>query len=62
VVVTHSSDEGFAQYWGLGTCRRVTAVDNGLGLQNQEQGVGVWVCSEIGTPWSSNWARIRHLN
>ena len=62
VVVTHSSDEGFAQYWGLGACRRVTVVDNGLGLQNGEQGVGVWVCPEIGVPWSSNWARIRHLN
>ena len=62
VVVTHSSDEGFAQYWGLGACRRVTEVDNGLGLQNQEQGVGVWVCSEIGIPWSINWALIKHLN
>jgi hypothetical protein len=62
VVVTHATSADFAAYWGLGTCRRVARVDNGLGLDNQEQGVGVWVCPALGVPWSQSWARIRHLD
>ncbi len=62
IVVTHATNEDFAHYWGLGSCQRVANVDNGLGLDNQEQGVGVWVCPQVTTPWSESWPGIRHLD
>ena len=62
VVVTHATNADFGRYWGLGACSRVATVDNGLGLANQEQGVGVWVCPDVSTPWSRDWTRIRHLD
>lgn len=62
VVVTHATNADFGTYWGLGSCRRAATVDNGLGLANQEQGVGVWVCPELARPWSADWPAIRHLD
>ena len=62
IVVTHATTDTFGYYWGLGTCRQVASADNGLGLANQEQGVGVWSCPDVATPWSQSWAWIRHLN
>jgi hypothetical protein len=62
IVVTHATTADFGRYWGLGTCGLVANVDNGLGLENQEQGVGVWVCPDVSAPWSRTWERIRHLD
>ncbi len=62
VVVTHATNEDFARSWALGTCSLVTRVDNGLGLDNQEQGVGVWACPNRTTPWSVGWELVRHLD
>lgn len=62
IVVTHAGTADFGRYWGLGACSLVANVDNGLGLDNQEQGVGVWVCPEVGDPWSRSWPTIGHLD
>jgi hypothetical protein len=62
IVVTHARGSSFASYWGLGQCTLVASVDNGIDLDNQEQGVGVWVCPSLGEPWSATWPRIRHLD
>jgi 4-amino-4-deoxy-L-arabinose transferase-like glycosyltransferase len=62
IVVTHATTADFGTYWGLGACTRVAAVDNGLGLDNQEQGVGVWLCPRVSKPWLVAWPSIRHLD
>jgi Dolichyl-phosphate-mannose-protein mannosyltransferase len=62
IVVTHATNADFGSYWGLGACERVASVDNGVGLANQEQGVGVWVCPQVAEPWDVAWPGIRHLN
>ena len=62
IVVTHATNADFGTYWGLGSCQRVETVDNNLGLSNQEQGVGIWVCPDVTTPWSEAWPGIRHLD
>jgi 4-amino-4-deoxy-L-arabinose transferase-like glycosyltransferase len=62
IVITHAPSSAFASYWGLGTCTLEARVDNGLELDNQEQGVGVWVCPQVDGPWTSLWPRIRHLD
>ncbi len=62
IVVTHASTAVFGIYWDLGDCERATAVDNEVGLANQEQGVGVWVCPQIAEPWQVAWPGIRHLD
>lgn len=47
---------------GLGDCVRRATVDNGVGLDNEEQGVGVWACPAMERPWSEVWAAFRHLD
>ncbi|MGY1639986.1 glycosyltransferase family 39 protein [Geodermatophilus sp. SYSU D00703] len=36
-------------------------VDNGVGLDNDEQGVPVWVAEERQVPWSQIWPQLRRL-
>ncbi len=37
-------------------------IDDGLGLNNQEQGVPVWFCAATSRPWSTMWTSLRHYN
>jgi hypothetical protein len=37
-------------------------VNDGLGLNNQEQGVPVWFCATTSRPWSMMWTSLRHYN
>ncbi len=46
----------------FGRCRLHALVDNGIGLQNEEQGAGVWVCRGRTRPWADLWPRLRHLS
>jgi hypothetical protein len=46
----------------FGACTRAVTIDNGVGLDNQEQGVGVWTCPAVAEPWSSSWDGLRHLD
>ena len=46
----------------FGSCERKATLDNGLGLDTEEQGVPVWVCGQPARPWSETWDDVRHLN
>jgi hypothetical protein len=37
-------------------------VDNGVGLDNEEQGGPIWVCRGMRVPWSRAWPGLRHLD
>jgi len=37
-------------------------VDDGVGVNNQEQGVPVWFCAAERRPWSEMWRSLRHFN
>ncbi|SDS32868.1 ArnT family glycosyltransferase [Microlunatus soli] len=45
----------------FGSVRRVTRVDNRLGIDNDEQGAVVWVCTGRRLPWQVIWPEISHL-
>jgi hypothetical protein len=46
----------------FGDCRQHGRVDNGIDLDNQEQGAGVWVCRGRTRPWQELWPNLRHLS
>lgn len=50
-----------AQEW-FDSCRTVGELDNGVGVDNEEQGMPILVCSGPIEPWSELWARFRHLD
>ncbi len=54
---------GFGGQFGPGAfftgCRVAATVDNGVGLDNQEQGRPVQVC-RTAAPWSAIWPQLRH--
>ena len=37
-------------------------IDNGLGLNNDEQGRSVWICSSERRSWSALWSSLRHYD
>ena len=43
-------------------CRVRARIDDGVGLNNQEQGDPVWVCSGVREPWSRLWPSLRHYD
>ena len=43
-------------------CRTVAHINNGLGINNQEQGQAISVCSGLRAPWTTIWPRLRHLS
>ncbi|MDF2146103.1 glycosyltransferase family 39 protein [Knoellia sp. p5-6-4] len=46
----------------FGTCRTVDRLDNGVGVDNEEQGAPVMVCAHPAAPWRELWPRFRHLD
>ncbi|HST67210.1 MAG TPA: glycosyltransferase family 39 protein [Mycobacteriales bacterium] len=46
----------------FGSCQQQATLDNGLGLDTEEQGVPVWVCGQPARPWADTWPEVRHLN
>jgi hypothetical protein len=42
-------------------CRPAARIDNGLGIDNDEQGTEIYVCAGPGGSWSSQWDGLRHL-
>lgn len=44
------------------TCESAGAVDHGTGVENEEQGLPITVCSGPRTPWTSAWADFRHAS
>jgi 4-amino-4-deoxy-L-arabinose transferase-like glycosyltransferase len=44
------------------SCRPGGTVENGVGVDNQEQGVPIQVCTGLPRPWSEIWPDLRHLD
>jgi hypothetical protein len=44
------------------SCTVAARLDNGVGVENEEQGQPVAVCREPVAPWSELWPRFRHLD
>jgi hypothetical protein len=62
-VVVHVGDWTIAE-WSpdFVGCRTVTRIDNGFGIQNQEQGQAISVCSGLRASWTVIWPRLRNLS
>jgi len=43
-------------------CRRVASIDNGYGVDNEEQGAPIHVCDGPVDDWSAVWRRLAHLD
>jgi hypothetical protein len=43
-------------------CRRAASIDNGLGVDNEEQGNVVWVCGSPRGGWQRAWPNLEHLD
>jgi hypothetical protein len=43
-------------------CRLAARIDNGVALDNEEQGGPVWLCAATVEPWATLWPRLRHLD
>ncbi|AVT35849.1 glycosyltransferase family 39 protein [Plantactinospora sp. BB1] len=46
----------------FGECRTADRLDNGVGVDNEEQGVPVVVCHDRGPAWAELWPRVRHFD
>lgn len=44
------------------TCEVADHLDNGVGVENEEQGVPVAVCRGPSLPWDDLWEQVRHLD
>jgi 4-amino-4-deoxy-L-arabinose transferase-like glycosyltransferase len=43
-------------------CRPAATVDNGVGVDNEEQGGTIFVCRRPREPWATLWPRLTHLD
>lgn len=59
IVIGRYTREDLSQY--CGSAQLVAHGDNGYGLDNDEQGVPVWVCRDLTRPWAEIWPGLRHL-
>ncbi len=62
-VVIHVGDWRPTDYGDYFTgCRDVATIDNGLGIENGEQGTAVSVCTGLRQPWSVMWPALRTIS
>ena len=62
-VVIHVGDWRPTDYASYFTgCRDVATIDNGLGIENAEQGTAVSVCTGLRRPWSMMWPALRTIS
>ncbi|MCW2904724.1 MAG: hypothetical protein JWO67_6989 [Streptosporangiaceae bacterium] len=61
IFVGPESAEGEAYLRGFWTDVTAGHIDNGVGLDNQEQGKPVWVCRGQRAPWPVLWPKLKHL-
>jgi hypothetical protein len=59
VVVGYADDTVRGRLFGA--CQQQATLDNGLGLDTEEQGTPVWLCGAPPRPWSETWPELRHL-
>jgi 4-amino-4-deoxy-L-arabinose transferase-like glycosyltransferase len=57
VVWTEDSTPGA----GFASCDKRATMDNGVGVDNEEQGSTVWVCRDPVGGWAALWPSLRHL-
>jgi hypothetical protein len=60
VVLVGEFDDGRLRSLFTG-CERVVEHDNGFGVDNDEQGTDVWLCTAPAAPWSEIWPDLRHF-
>jgi len=60
ILVGEWSAARLARY--CGSVSVVARNDNGYDLDNEEQGVPVWLCRDLKRPWSSIWTEFRRLS
>ncbi len=58
VLVGFSRDQ--AERW-CGDLVEAAQIDNGVGLDNDEQGAQVWTCRSFSQPWNEVWPQLRRL-
>jgi 4-amino-4-deoxy-L-arabinose transferase-like glycosyltransferase len=58
IVVQYPENRGIGRFFT--GCEQVAVVDNGVGLDNDEQGSVVQLCSGTTAPWSRLWSQLRH--
>ena len=46
----------------FGSCQQQATLDNGVGLDNDEQGRPVWLCGAPPRPWAQVWPEVTHLD
>ena len=61
VIVLGFRERGWLEGLFVG-CREAARVDNGLEVENEEQGGPIWVCRAPSRPWSALWPELRHLD
>ena len=54
-------DEAGLRRW-CGVVEPAARIDNGVGLDNDEQGTPVWICRERVAPWAQLWPQVRHIS
>jgi Dolichyl-phosphate-mannose-protein mannosyltransferase len=57
LVIGYNRASDTAPYFG--TCRTLATVDNGVGLENDEQGLPLLFCRPT-APWATLWPQLRH--
>jgi len=53
-------DRARLEQW-FGSVEQAARIDNGVGLDNEEQGTPVWVCRDRLAPWAQLWPQLRRL-
>ena len=43
-------------------CETITHIDDGVGVENQEQGQAISVCHGLRQPWAAMWPSFRHID
>jgi hypothetical protein len=60
ILVGHWNPAGMR--WAFGPCELAGRVDNGIDLDNEEQGAGVWICRDRPGTWEQAWPQLRHFD
>ena len=61
ILVVGLFDEGYLGRF-FEDVKRIGRIDNGLGVQNEEQGAGIWVCRKPREPLPQMWPELRHYD
>jgi hypothetical protein len=57
LVVGHTSNSSLELYWR--DCSIGGHIDNGIGIENQEQGHTIWICRNQRADWAAIWPDLK---